>query len=300
MSSKLYSDGTLMTAQILSAKPLVDKVKVDLKLHCDELKKRGVIPSMSVVLVGDNPASLSYIKNKKKLCEEVGAKFTLHQWPVSISHDEFLKNVQALNADKSIHGIIIQLPVTDSLKNLDLPNLVSPEKDIDGFHTKNTSQLYFGSKNLNALLPCTPKGIINLLKHYGYDLAGKNIVVVGRSLIVGRPLSMLLSNMDATVTLAHSKTKNINALTKEADIVVSAVGSPHFFNHESFSKSKNTVVIDVGMNTLNGTLVGDVDTEDVMEVVSAITPVPGGVGPMTVLSLIQNLITATENQIKAS
>jgi methylenetetrahydrofolate dehydrogenase (NADP+)/methenyltetrahydrofolate cyclohydrolase len=181
---------------------------------------------------------------------------------------------------------------------LHLPNLVKPSKDIDGFHGLNTQNLYSGSTDLSLLMPCTPKGIINLLKFYMYDIKGKNVVVVGRSLIVGKPLSMLLVNFDATVVLAHSQTKNLRDFTKQADIVVSAIGKAHFFDRSYFNPDKNTVIIDVGMNTLNGKLTGDVDTHEVMDHVAAITPVPGGVGPMTVVSLIDNLISATEKQFK--
>jgi methylenetetrahydrofolate dehydrogenase (NADP+)/methenyltetrahydrofolate cyclohydrolase len=287
-----------MTARILSAKPCVEKVKEDLKKRCDSLKVRGCQPSMSVILVGDNPASLSYIRNKKKLCEEVGAKFTLHQLLPGISAEDFLKTVHTLNLDPGTHGIIIQLPVTDHLAVLDLPQLVVPAKDIDGFHGENTRKLFEGSTDLKLLLPCTPKGCVNLLKFYGYEVEGKNVVIVGRSLIVGKPLSMLLTNLNATVTLTHSKTKNLQEFTKNADIVVAAIGKGHYLDRSYFDPSRKTVVIDVGMNSMNGKLVGDVNTENVTDVVDAISPVPGGVGPMTVLSLIENLITAAEKQLK--
>ena len=253
---------------------------------------------MCVVLVGNNPASMSYIRNKKKMCEEIGAQFRLEHLDEQISADEFLKKMETLNNDPGINGIIIQLPVSEALKDLKLPNLVKPSKDIDGFHGLNTQNLYLGSTDLSLLLPCTPKGIVNLLKFYQVELKGKNIVVVGRSLIVGKPLSMLLSNLDATVTMAHSQTKNLRDLTRQADIVISAIGKAHFFDRSYFVPEKHTIVVDVGMNTLAGKLTGDVDQHDVMDVVRAITPVPGGVGPMTVVSLIQNLISATENQLK--
>ena len=285
------------TAKILVAQPLVDEIKKDLKSRCESLKSRGTIPSMCVILVGDNPASLSYIRNKKKICEEVGATFNLLQLPSSISEKDFLKHIHDLNQDPKIHGIIIQLPVSESLKNLDLPNLVTASKDIDGFHGLNTQNIYTGSTDLKLLLPCTPKGIIHLLKFYGVELTGKHAVVLGRSLIVGKPLSMLLSNFNATVTLAHSHTKNLEEITRSADILISAIGKTHFVTAKHINPAKKTVVIDVGMNTLNGKLTGDVDPE-VMNVAAAVSPVPGGVGPMTVVTLIENLITAVENQIK--
>ncbi|MGE3609646.1 MAG: bifunctional 5,10-methylenetetrahydrofolate dehydrogenase/5,10-methenyltetrahydrofolate cyclohydrolase [Bacteriovoracaceae bacterium] len=286
-----------MTAKLLAAKPVVEQIKSDLLRRTGELKRRGITPTMSVILVGDNPASLSYVRNKKKMCEEIGANFILAHLPADIGAESFLKKVEELNADKNINGIIIQLPVASQLTHLNLPNLVSPKKDIDGFHGLNTQKLYSGSKDLGQLFPCTPKGIIRLLKFYGIEISGKNIVVVGRSLIVGKPMSLLLSNFDATVTMANSKTVHLKKFTQTADIVISAIGKAHFFDSSYFSSEKKTVVIDVGMNTLDGKLTGDVNPE-VINTVSAITPVPGGVGPMTVISLIENLITATENQLK--
>lgn len=287
-----------MNARILTAAPVVDKTKNELKERCLALKNRGITPSMSVVLVGNNPASLAYIRNKKKICEEVGAKFSLEQFPDTISETEFLGHMKRLNEDLSINGIIIQLPVSESLRNLNLPDMVIPEKDIDGFHSKNTRVLYLGSSDLKLLLPCTPKGVIKLLQYYGVELAGKNVVVLGRSLIVGKPLSMLLTNLNATVTLAHSKTKHLREFTQKADIVIAAIGSTHMLDETYFDAARKTVVIDVGMNTLDGKLVGDCHRERILNVVESISPVPGGVGPMTVVSLIENLIVATENQFK--
>jgi methylenetetrahydrofolate dehydrogenase (NADP+)/methenyltetrahydrofolate cyclohydrolase len=287
-----------MTAKILSAAPVVEKIKNNLIQRCSALKTRGITPSMCVVLVGNNPASLSYVRNKKRMCEEIGAHFQLEHMPDDISSEEFLKRVQMLNLNPSIHGIIIQLPVSENLKKLNLPNLIDPAKDIDGFHGLNTQKLYSGTKDLSLLLPCTPKGIINLLHFYGVELKGKNIVVIGRSLIVGKPLSMLLSNFDATVVLAHSQTKDLKQFTKEADIVVSAIGKANYLDQSYFNPTKNTIVVDVGMNTLDGKLTGDVNQNSVKDSVGAMTPVPGGVGPMTVITLIENLIFATEKQIK--
>lgn len=287
-----------MTAKILSAAPVVEQLKKDLISRCETLKQKGFVPSMCVVLVGDNPASMSYIRNKKKLCEEIGAKFKLLHLPASIDEKEFLTKIDELNQDNSINGIIIQLPVSEKLKKLNLPNLVIPSKDIDGFHSSNTQNLYTGSTDLSLLLPCTPKGIISLLNYYKIAIRGKHIVVIGRSLIVGKPLSMLLSNLNATVTLTHSQTQNLKELTKQADIVVSAIGKVHLLDRSYFNPEKNTVVIDVGMNVLNGKLTGDVNLADTIDVIAGISPVPGGVGPLTVVSLIENLISATELKIK--
>jgi methylenetetrahydrofolate dehydrogenase (NADP+)/methenyltetrahydrofolate cyclohydrolase len=286
-----------MTAKILSASPIVEQMKRDLKSRCETLRLRGTIPSMCVVLVGDSPASLSYIRNKKKVCEEVGATFNLLQLPANISENDFLTHLDKLNHDPKINGIIIQLPVSEHLKKLNLSNLILPAKDIDGFHGLNTQHIYTGTTNLKLLIPCTPKGIVHLLKFYGVDLQGKHVVVVGRSLIVGKPLSMLLSNFNATVTLAHSHTKNLEDITRNADILISAIGKTHFIQPRHLNPTKKTIVVDVGMNTLNGKLTGDVAPE-VISVAGGLTPVPGGVGPMTVVSLIENLISATENQLK--
>ena len=289
-----------MNRKILAAAPLVDQIKINLIERCQRLKRVGITPTMSVVLVGNNPASLTYIRNKKKMCEEIGAHFELHQLDENISEKAFLSKMDELNKDPKIHGIIIQLPVSDQLKKLNLPNLVSPEKDIDGFHGLNTQKIYTGSTNLNTLMPCTPKGIINLLNYYKIPIAGKNILVIGRSLIVGKPLSMLLSNLNATVTLAHSQTQNLEFLSKNADIIIVAIGKANFITEKHLDPKRHTIIIDVGMNTLNGKLTGDVDQENVSGLVEGISPVPGGVGPMTVISLIDNLIIAAESHLKGN
>lgn len=289
-----------MSSRILAAKPLVEKMRADLTARVNHLKSKGLTPRMGVVLVGDNPASLTYIKNKKKACELVGAEFELHQWEESISPEDFLFNLNELKNNSEVHGIIIQLPVPDQLKHLDLTNLVDPSKDIDGFHGMNTQLLFKGCRELENLLPCTPKGIVRLLQHYEVEIQGKDVVVIGRSLIVGKPLSMLLSNYNATVTIAHSKTPDLSRYTKNADIVISAVGKANLLNASHFSPDKKTTVIDVGINILDGKVVGDVNFAEVSPVVANISPVPGGVGPMTVISLIENLIIACERKSKDS
>lgn len=283
-----------MDTRIIPSKPVVETLKKNLLRRCGELKARGTTPSMCVVLVGDNPASLAYIRNKRRLCEEVGAKFQLVGLPAEISEEDFREELRQLNADPEIHGIIVQLPVSEKLRSLDISHLVTPEKDIDGFHSKNYQRIYEGSTNLNSLLPCTPKGIVLLLQHYGYEIKGRHVVIVGRSLIVGKPLSLLLTNLGATVTLAHSQTRDLRAITRTADIVVAAIGRANYFDYSYFNPGRQTVVVDVGMNELNGKLTGDVDSNSVINAVGALTPVPGGVGPMTVVSLIENLLTAAE------
>jgi methylenetetrahydrofolate dehydrogenase (NADP+)/methenyltetrahydrofolate cyclohydrolase len=289
-----------MTARLLTANSAVEQIKKDLKVRCQKLIAIGTQPTMSVVLVGENPASLSYIKNKKKICEEIGGRFNLLQLPITISAEDFLHEINKLNQDPNINGIIVQLPVSELLRSLNISELILPDKDIDGFHPDNTKKLYQGTTDFNLLLPCTPKGIITLLRHYGIEVNGKHVVVVGRSLIVGKPVSMLLTNLDATVTLAHSKTKELKSLTRKADIVIAAIGKANFLNADYFDQNSKTIVIDVGINSLDGKLCGDVDFNSVKNIVSAISPVPGGVGPMTVVSLVENLITATEKQMKGS
>ncbi len=279
---------------LLKAQPVVDQKIDELTKRCQALLALGVTPFMTVVLVGENPASLTYIRNKEKMCKKVGAKFRLLQLPSTISKTNFQAEIDKLNKDSAVTGIIIQLPVAEELKSLPITQMVAPEKDIDGFHSNNTRWLYEGSAELNRLLPCTPKGILSLLDFYQVPLKGKHVVVIGRSLIVGKPVSMLLSNRDATVTLAHSKTEALEEITKTADIIISAVGKANLISKNHINPAKKTVVIDVGMNSFNDKLVGDVNFDEVSSSVGAISPVPGGVGPMTVISLIENLILATE------
>lgn len=283
--------------KLLRAQPLLDARLPLLLAECAQLKAQGILPKLTVVLVGDNPASLSYISNKRKMCEKVGADFELKQLSPKVSHSEFLEIMAAINADKKTHGCIIQLPVSTELQALRLEALVNPEKDVDGFHPQNTAELYLGRVHQKSLIPCTPKGIMSLLHHYEIPVKGKHAVVIGRSQIVGKPMSMLLNLSGATVTNCHSATSDLKAFTRQADIVVSAVGKVNLLDATHFDVNRKTLVIDVGISkNSEGKLVGDVDFESVSPLVSAITPVPGGVGPMTVFSLIENLLTATQNQ----
>lgn len=283
----------------LIASPVVEEIKRSLKERVFLLKQKGMTPKMCVVLVGNNPASLTYINNKKKICLEVGAEFQLEHLSEKITSDEFCDRLNTLNNDPDIHGIIIQLPVTKDLSSLDIMTLVHPEKDIDGFHPLNISKLYSLNFDQKTLLPCTPKGVLKLLDYYGEKIEGKNVLIIGRSLIVGKPLSLLMNSRNATVTLAHSKTKNLNTLADMADIIVMAVGKPLFLDHSFFSTKKERTLIDVGINSVNGKIVGDFLSEGCESFVTSYTPVPGGVGPMTVISLIENLILSCENKRKA-
>lgn len=254
-------------------------------------------PVLKVVLVGNDPASIRYTKNKKKFCEQIGASCEIIKLDAQIEMNLFLKTIKQLNDDQSVNGIIIQLPLPSALGHLNVGELISPEKDVDGFHPLNTYALYAKRSAEKTLLPCTPKGIVTLLNHYQIKVAGKLVLVLGRSLIVGRPMSLLLSNLNATVVMAHSQTNELRELTKKADLIVSAMGKAEMIDETYFSPTKKPVLIDVGMNlNSRGELCGDVAFEKVLPYVSAITPVPGGVGPMTILSLAENLILAKQLQ----
>lgn len=280
--------------KILKAQPIVDNKIEYLKDKCSELTKKGLTPKLQVILVGDHPASLIYIKNKEKMCHRVGAEFSLVKLDSNISAEKFISEIDKMNNDSSITGCFVQLPIPKQLQSIDVTELINPEKDVDGFGPKSIVDIY---KNAgDALIPCTPKGILGLLKHYQIDVESKNIVIIGRSLIVGRPLSLLLTNQNATVTICHSKTKNLKSFTKNADIIISAVGNPKFLTKDFFLDDKSQVLIDVGISKdEENKTVGDIDFNNVSPQVKSITPVPGGVGPLTVLSLIENLIIATEN-----
>lgn len=283
-------------AQLLSSKPIVDEQIKILTQKCSELKKSGKSPFLKVILVGSNPASIVYTTNKKKFCEKVGARAEILHLAEDTGEEQFKEVVREINQNPEIHGILIQLPVPNQLKHLNLNKMVSREKDVDGFHPDNIFDLVRGKIEKNSLLPCTPKGIVELLKFYKIEIAGKHIAVLGRSMIVGKPMGLLLNSLDATVTFCHSKTENLSSITKNSDIVISAIGKPLFIGKEYFRNDQSQVVIDVGMNKdKHDKLCGDVDFANVEPMVKAITPVPGGVGPLTILSLVKNLITTCEN-----
>ncbi len=281
--------------KLLKAQPYIDLVLPKLEVEVANLKKQGIMPKMKVVLVGDNPASLVYIQQKKKYCEKVGALFELVQLPTNVTEKDFLKSIDEINTDHSVHGFLIQLPVPEQLKHLPMGDLVNPKKDVDGFHFENTRAIYLNKITTKTFIPCTPKGIVSLLKHYQISIEGKNIVVIGRSLIVGKPLALYLNALNATVTMAHSQTKDLAEITKNADIIVVAAGAPHLLKKNYLNPKKEQVIIDVGLSKLDGKISGDVDPE-VAQITYAVTPVPGGVGPMTVISLIENLILAAKNR----
>jgi methylenetetrahydrofolate dehydrogenase (NADP+)/methenyltetrahydrofolate cyclohydrolase len=281
--------------QILAAKPIVDNALADLIDRCRALKLKNKIPFLKVVLVGNNPASIIYTNNKKKFCEKVGARCEIIHLSEEIEATSFLEVIHDINRDAEVHGLIIQLPVPEKLKSINLNKIVAKEKDVDGFHPENLFDLLKADLKPNSLLPCTPKGIRDLLKFYQIPMVGKHAVVIGRSMIVGKPMSLLLSAENATVTLCHSHTTNLKEITHTADILIVATGHEKLITKDHINPNKKTVVIDVGMNRdRHGQLCGDVDFDQVLPFVSSITPVPGGVGPLTILSLVQNLITACE------
>lgn len=279
-------------AKILYADSVIDKRIEPLAIKSEQLTQAGLKPKLSVILVGDNPASLIYLRNKKKFCEKINADFELIELPATIDEEDFLSAVKSLNEDDSVTGCFVQLPIPKHLQHINITQLINPNKDVDGFHLNTVGQLYM--KQLDGIIPCTPRGIKTLLEFYKVDVAGKNITIVGRSYIVGKPLMLLLTAMDATVTLCHSKTTNLADHLKSADIIISAVGSAHHITGELLRSESDQVIIDVGMNSLEGKTVGDVDFASAKDRCAAITPVPGGVGPMTVFSLMENLLTATE------
>ncbi len=288
-------------AKILSSKAFINSKKLELKLRCEKIKVHNILPTLSVVLVGQNPASLSYVKNKKKFCLEIGADCQILELEQDIDPKKFLHNINQLNLNAQIHGIIIQLPLPWQLQSLDIRGLIIPEKDVDGFHPENAMGIYYNSKT--HFLPCTPSGIITFLtQHHNIDLSQKLVCLIGRSNIVGKPLLHLLNQANATVIWTHSKTRNLESLTQQADIIISATGARKFLNQKFFSQHKDQLVVDVGINGGAGVeLAGDLDTDSIKNFSNiSYTPVPGGVGPLTVCKLIDNLILACERKLHLS
>ena len=275
--------------KILDGKKISQEIKDELKQEVEKLKQQGVVPGLAVVLVGDNSASQIYVRNKEKACEYVGIKSFSHKFSEDFSEEEILQLIKKLNQDKSVNGILVQLPLPALFDEKKIIMAIDPRKDVDGFHPENVGKMLVKE---DALLPCTPAGIMELLQRYEIDVQGKHCVVVGRSNIVGKPVAMLLLNAGATVTVCHSKTKDINDIIRQADILVSAAGKANLITGDMIKKG--AVVIDVGINRLeDGSIVGDVDFEDCKDVAGAITPVPGGVGPMTIAMLMKNCVKAT-------
>lgn len=288
-----YNGYNPRVSELLKAQPLREAKIPQLQKSCQELIQIGITPSLKVILVGNHPASLIYTRNKKAFIEKIGGLCEIVHLHEEIKEEELINKIEALGNDPSVHGLFVQLPLPKHLAHIDVKQLIPPQKDVDGFHQENMMHILVGDKMEQALQPCTPKGIITLLDHYNISIENKDAVVIGRSMIVGKPMMLMLTNRNATVTLCHSRTQDIAKYTKQADIIISAVGKANFLTKEYFNPAKNQIVIDVGMNhDKNNKLCGDVDFENVKDSVKAITPVPGGVGPMTIFSLAQNLIQA--------
>ena len=279
--------------KILDGKAVSLKVKESVKIRADELKKFGVEPTLAVVLVGEDKASQTYVRAKEKACNEYGIKSVAHRLSENTTQNELLALINVLNLDDSIHGILVQLPLPKHIDTNVVLAAIDPRKDVDGFHAVNVGKLVSG---LDGFVPCTPLGVMEILKEYGIDVAGLNAVVIGRSNIVGKPMANLLLNASATVTVTHSKTKNLKEICKNADLIVAAIGKPFFLKADMVKDG--AVVVDVGINRLDdGRLVGDVDFDEVAPKCSYITPVPGGVGPMTIAMLLNNTILAAQAKI---
>ncbi|HGD3822949.1 TPA: bifunctional methylenetetrahydrofolate dehydrogenase/methenyltetrahydrofolate cyclohydrolase [Streptococcus agalactiae] len=275
--------------ELIDGKALSQKMQAELGRKVERLKEQhGIIPGLAVILVGDNPASQVYVRNKERSALEAGFKSETLRLSESISQEELIDIIHQYNEDKSIHGILVQLPLPQHINDKKIILAIDPKKDVDGFHPMNTGHLWSGRP---MMVPCTPAGIMEMFREYHVDLEGKHAVIIGRSNIVGKPMAQLLLDKNATVTLTHSRTRNLSEVTKEADILIVAIGQGHFVTKD-FVK-EGAVVIDVGMNRdENGKLIGDVVFEQVAEVASMIAPVPGGVGPMTITMLLEQTYQA--------
>lgn len=277
---------------IIDGKAVSKKVKEDVKAECEQLKAKGITPGLAVIIVGDDPASQVYVHNKEVACEACGFYSVKYALPAETTQDELNALVDKLNKDDKINGILCQLPLPSHLDDKEVINRIDPLKDVDAFHPVNVGAIMIGDYNY---LPCTPAGVMELIHSTGIDVSGKKAVVIGRSNIVGKPMAMLLLHENATVEITHSRTQNLEDITKEADILVAAIGKAKFVKADMVKDG--AVVIDVGMNRdENGKLCGDVDFEDVKDKCSFITPVPGGVGPMTIAMLMKNTLTAAKIQ----
>ena len=278
---------------IIDGKKVSSHIKDNIAAEVKILKnKTGKPPGLAVVLVGDDPASAVYVKNKNKTCKNIGFQSFEHILPENTSEDKLLNLINELNNDDQVNGILVQLPLPSHISSKTILVSINPQKDVDGFHLENVGRLVTG----NALFkPCTPAGIIKLLDEYKIEIEGKNAVIIGRSNIVGKPVSFLLLERNATVTICHSRTKDLPSITRSADILIAAIGKPNFVSLDMVKN--NAVVIDVGINRLDGKLVGDVDFTSVSKQASLITPVPGGVGPMTIAMLMENTLQAFKNSL---
>ncbi|AIA56764.1 bifunctional methylenetetrahydrofolate dehydrogenase/methenyltetrahydrofolate cyclohydrolase FolD [Acidithiobacillus caldus] len=286
-----------MTANILDGKSLARSIINDLSRRVSQLTFHKLTPALAVILIGDDPASALYVKNKANACDQCGIKNIIYRYNNNVSQQQIINDIYMLNDDPTIHGILVQLPLP---KHIDIPHIIesiSPRKDVDGFHPYNVGRLAVGSPT--HLLPCTPKGVINLLKYNHISLSGANVVVIGASNIVGKPLSNMLINEGATVSICHKLTTNLSDHTRNADILISATGHAGLICSEMVKRA--AVVVDVGISrNADGRIIGDVDYENVRKIASWITPVPGGVGPMTIAMLLENTVCAAERLLNIS
>ena len=278
---------------IVDVKKIVEKKRTALKREILDLRDKGIIPKLAVILANDVEASRIYVSRKRKLCEELGIEEVEYLFDEKSKTEDILEIIAKLNNNSEVDGILVQLPLFKHLDESKIIDSILPEKDVDGFSAVNVGKLYQGK---STVVPCTPKGILTILKELDNDLKGKNAVVVGRSQIVGKPMAALLLNEDMTVTICHSRTSNLPEHTRNADVLVVATGVPHLIN-ETMVK-EGAIVIDVGMNRLKDKLVGDIDTERVSQKAKYVTPVPGGVGLTTVLSLMQNVVELSKRRLK--
>lgn len=283
-----------MAAQLIDGKVLSAAVKEKLRQEAEELKAAGVIPGLAVILVGEDPGSQIYVRNKERACHEIGIESTVLRLPEATSQQELEELVRRFNDDENIDGILVQVPLPRHMNEAAALSLIRPEKDVDGFHVVNMGRLFGG---LDTIVACTPKGVMEMIKSTGVSLSGKEAVVVGRSNNVGKPIAMLLMQENATVTVCHSRTKDLAAHTKRADILVAAVGRPKFITGDMVKPG--ALVIDVGINRVDGKVVGDVDFESASQVAGYISPVPGGVGLMTVAMLMANTLQIAKARLDA-
>lgn len=279
--------------QILDGKSLANNIELEISKEVEELNKSGITPGLAVILVGNNPASQSYVSMKAKACKRTGIYSTTHEMPESIPQESLLQTIELLNQNPNIDGILVQLPLPPHIDTTAVLEAIAPQKDVDGFHPYNMGRVL---ANLDSFIPATPLGVITLLKHYNIELKGKNVVIVGASNIVGKPLASLFLNEFATITLCHIYTKDLAKHTKEADIVCVAVGKPNLITKDMVKDG--AIIVDIGISKVDDKIVGDVDFEGVSKKCDFITPVPGGVGPMTIASLLQNTIKAAKMRLK--
>jgi len=280
-----------MSAQIIDGKAVAKETYKSLKIRTAALQEIGIVPSLTVIIVGENPASQTYVASKEKRALKLGWKSEVVRLAEYTSQRELCEIIESLNADPLVDGILVQLPLPQHIDEMAVIRAIDPKKDVDGFHIVNSGKLFSG---LQGFVPCTPKGIMELIHSTGVEVKGKNAVVIGRSLIVGKPCAMLLLAEDATVTICHSKTENLKEIAKNADILVAAIGKPKFVTADMVKEG--AVVIDVGINRIDGQLCGDVDFENVVEKAGYITPVPGGVGQMTIAMLMENTMLSAERR----